>query len=860
MTRKTLFLFTLLIASFTVFAQSESFKNSGVDIELPAGILSLQPLNQNAVRIRFTKEKKIPEQELIYTEEVESPVYKIKEDSKSLKLSLDKIIVVYDKLRHTLTFTDSKGQIILQEKEGGRVLPNSTVQGEPVFEVEQHFLSPVDEYLFGTGQFQDGYLNVRGLTRRLTQVNTQIAVPFVLSNKGYGILWNNYGLTDFNPADESVKLLPAETGVQAVTVDATSTKGNKRETRLFKSFTARFSVPADGQYGLLLDVGQRMARKHYISIDGNKIVDVNNLWLPPTTSVIVNLSKGEHFVEVQGVQEDAPVLYWRQVNDENVFRYPVARSLDYTVFSGSADEIVAGYRQLTGETPMLPLWALGYIHCRERYNTQSELLENAREFRKRKLPVDVIVQDWQWWGKYGWNAMQFDESKYPDPGKMVRELHDMNMHLMLSVWSKIDKQSTLGKQMESKGFYIPGTDWIDFFNPDAAAFYWQNFSGKLLKPYKIDAWWQDATEPENDDLLNRRVNNGKTPGELFRNVYPLFVNKTVYEGLRKDDPGRRAMILTRSGFSGIQRYGAVTWSGDVGNDWETLRRQIAGGLGQMATGLPWWTYDAGGFFRPSDQYTSKDYQERMLRWIQTGTFLPLMRIHGYMSQTEPWRYGEQVEHIISEFLDLRYRLLPYIYSQAAFVAYQGGTFMRPLIFDFSQDKEALKQENEYMFGKSLLINPITQGNVRNWRTYLPEHTAGWVDFWNGKTYEGGQYVDIPVTIDRIPVFVKAGTILPMGMKKQYALERPNTPLEIYIYPGEDASFTLYEDEGDNYNYENGAYSNIMFQWNNHKRVLTIEEREGEYPGMQLSRTFRIISPSAEKTVVYQGKKMTVRLP
>ena len=860
MTRKTLFLFTLLIASFTVFAQSKSFKNSGVDIELPAGILSLQPLNQNAVRIRFTKEKNIPEQELIYTEEVESPVYKIKEDSKSLKLSLDKIIVVYDKLRHTLTFTDSKGQIILQEKEGGRVLQNSTVQGEPVFEVEQHFLSPVDEYLFGTGQFQDGYLNVRGLTRRLTQVNTQIAVPFVLSNKGYGILWNNYGLTDFNPADESVKLLPAETGVQAVTVDATSTKGNKRETRLFKSFTARFSVSADGQYGLLLDVGQRMARKHYISIDGNKIVDVNNLWLPPTTSVIVNLSKGEHFVEVQGVQEDAPVLYWRQVTDETVFRSPVARSLDYTVFSGSADEIVAGYRQLTGETPMLPLWALGYIHCRERYNTQSELLENAREFRKRKLPVDVIVQDWQWWGKYGWNAMQFDESKYPDPGKMVRELHDMNMHLMLSVWSKIDKQSTLGKQMESKGFYIPGTDWIDFFNPDAAAFYWQNFSGKLLKPYKIDAWWQDATEPENDDLLNRRVNNGKTPGEFFRNVYPLFVNKTVYEGLRKDDPGRRAMILTRSGFSGIQRYGAVTWSGDVGNDWETLRRQIAGGLGQMATGLPWWTYDAGGFFRPSDQYTSKDYQERMLRWIQTGTFLPLMRIHGYMSQTEPWRYGEQVEHIISEVLDLRYRLLPYIYSQAAFVAYQGGTFMRPLIFDFSQDKEALKQENEYMFGKSLLINPITQGNVRNWRTYLPEHTAGWVDFWNGKTYEGGQYVDIPVTIDRIPVFVKAGTILPMGMKKQYALERPNTPLEIYIYPGEDASFTLYEDEGDNYNYENGAYSNIMFQWNNHKRVLTIEEREGEYPGMQLSRTFRIISPSAEKTVVYQGKKMTVRLP
>ena len=414
--------------------------------------------------------------------------------------------------------------------------------------------------------------------------------------------------------------------------------------------------------------------------------------------------------------------------------------------------------------------------------------------------------------------------------------------------------------MESKGFYIPGTDWIDFFNPNAAAFYWHNFSSKLLKPYKIDAWWQDATEPENDDLLNRRINNGKTPGEFYRNVYPLFVNKTVYEGLRKDDPDRRAMILTRSGFSGIQRYGAVTWSGDVGNDWETLRRQIAGGLGQMATGLPWWTYDAGGFFRPSDQYTNKDYQERMLRWIQAGTFLPLMRIHGYMSQTEPWRYGEQVEHIVSDFLDLRYRLLPYIYSHTALVSHQGGTFMRPLIFDFSQDKEALKQQNEYMFGNSLLINPITQSNVQSWKTYLPEHEAGWIDFWNGKAYEGGQYVDIPASIEKIPIFVKAGTILPLGMKKQYASENLSAPLEIHIYPGEDASFILYEDEGDNYNYEKGAYSNIRFNWNDRKRVLTIEERQGEYPGMQANRTLRIISPSAEKTVVYQGKRMKIQLP
>lgn len=840
------------------YAQNNSSGDGSVRIELTEGVLSLQPIHRNAIRVRFIKNAVDSIEELIYTEPVSTPIYKVQENNESLTLRLEQITAVFDKRRRTLTFTNAEGQPILQEKEGGRLLRNSSIQGEPAFIAEQSFLSPTDEYLFGTGQFQDGYLNIRGLPRRLTQVNTQIAIPFVLSNKGYGILWNNYGLTEFNPADNCVKLIPASTEGPAVTVDATSTTGNKRETRRFKSFAATINVPADGQYGLLLDVGPRMARKHYISVDGKDIVDVNNLWLPPTTSVLVNLAKGEHNIEVRGVQDDNPVLHWRQVTDETTFRSPVAQSLDYTVFSGNADEIIAAYRRLTGKAPMLPLWAFGYIHCRERYNTQAELLENAHEFRKRQLPVDVIVQDWQWWGKYGWNAMQFDEDKYPDPGKMVQELHAMNLRLMLSVWSKVDKQSQLGKQMNEKGYYIPGTDWIDFFNHRAAAFYWDNFSNRLVKPYGIDAWWQDATEPENDDLLNRRVNNGKTPGEFYRNVYPLFVNKTVYEGLRKDAPYRRAMILTRSAFSGIQRYGAVTWSGDVGNDWETLPRQIAGGLGQMATGLPWWTYDAGGFFRPSDQYTDAGYQERMLRWIQAATFLPLMRVHGYMSQTEPWRYGEEVESIIARFLRLRYRLLPYIYSQAASVSHQDATLMRPLIFDFSQDKEALEQRNEYMFGKSLLINPVTEGNVQQWKTYLPQHAAGWVDFWNGKKYQGGQYIEVPVSMDKIPVFVKAGTILPMGMNRQYTSENPGAPLEIHIYPGEDASFTLYEDEGDNYNYDEGEYSNITFRWDDCKQALTIEERQGKYPGMPRHRNFRIIGPSMEKTVLYKGKTMRVQ--
>ena len=346
-------------------------------------------------------------------------------------------------------------------------------------------------------------------------------------------------------------------------------------------------VPRSGSYSLLLDVGQRMARKYYLVIDGQKIVDVNNLWLPPTTSAIVELTAGKHDIEVQGERNDKPVLYWRPVSEETVFRSPVAQMLDYTVFAGNGDEVIASYRELSGPAPMMPLWSLGYIHCRERYNTQAELLENAREFRERKLPIDMIVQDWQYWGKYGWNAMKFDEDRYPDPGSMMKELHEMDVRLMISVWSKIDAQSEVGKQAKEKGYYIPGSDWIDFFNPDAAAFYWQNFRTGLLK-YGIDAWWQDATEPENDDLQNRRINREQTPGEVYRNVYPMYVSKTIYEGLRQDDPDRRAMIFTRSGFSGMQRYAAATWSGDVGHDWETLRRQIVGGLGQMAPGLPWW--------------------------------------------------------------------------------------------------------------------------------------------------------------------------------------------------------------------------------------------------------------------------------
>ena len=634
-------------------------------------------------------------------------------------------------------------------------------QGQPVFTATNHqlvngeatlaFASPEDEYLYGLGQFQDGYSNVRGLSRRLTQVNTQISIPMLISSKGYGILWNNYGLTEFNPCSQSVSMKKRAGAGQQEVVDVTSTEGGKKEVRERHIFEATIDIAEAGDYALLLDVGQKMARRHNLAIDGLNVIEMQNLWLPPTASKIVHLEAGRHTLEAELTKDDTPTLFYNKVGDKTTFRSPIADAVDYTVFIGTPDEIIATYRELTGECPLMPEWALGYIHCRERFHSSDEILQTARRFRDEQMPLSVIVQDWQWWGKYGWNAMQFDEDYYPDPKALTDSLHQMDVRLMVSVWSKIDSTSVVGRQMKQDDYYIPGTDWIDFFNPEAAAAYWKNFRERLV-PLGIDAWWQDATEPENDDLAGRRVNNGKWAGELVRNIFPLLVNKTVYEGLV--EAGKDPMILTRCGFAGIQRYGSAMWSGDVGNDWETFRRQITAGLGMQAAGIPWWTYDAGGFFRPQDQYTNQDYIERMFRWIETSVYLPLMRVHGYMSNTEPWNYGPEAQAIITKCLKERERLQPYIQKCAERVSTEGYTLMRPLVFDFANDPEALKKKHEYMFGPELLISPVTEPGVTEWTTYLPQNKNGWRDQHTGKKYEGGQYVTTPVDKSYIPVFVR----------------------------------------------------------------------------------------------------------
>ena len=651
----------------------------------------------------------------------------------------------------------------------GQTLTVRDKNGQAVFKATRHqltdgvatlaFDSPEDEYLFGLGQFQDGYSNVRGLSRRLTQVNTQISMPMLLSSKGFGVLWNNYGMTEFNPSDQSIRLerkmdsgKRKENGLEKEVVDVTTTAGNKKEVRERHIFEAELDIEEPGNYALLLDVGQKMARRHNLFIDGKPVIEMQNLWLPPTASKIVLLDEGRHTLTAELTKDDQPTVYYHRIEDETVLRSPVATAVDYTVFVGTPDEIIATFRELTGPCPQMPKWALGYIHCRERFHSSQEILETANRFKAEQMPVSMLVQDWQWWGKYGWNAMQFDETYYPDPKALTDSLHKMDIRLMLSVWSKIDKNSEVGKQMERDGYYIPETDWIDFFNPDAAAAYWKHFNERLV-PTGIDAWWQDATEPENDDLAGRRVNNGRWSGEQVRNVYPLLVNKTVYEGLVA--AGKEPMILTRCGFPGIQRYGSALWSGDVGNDWSTFAHQIVAGLGVQAAGHPWWTYDAGGFFRPRNQYTDSAYIERMLRWIETSVYLPLMRVHGYMSNTEPWNYGDEAKAIIAECLKERERLRPYIEACAERVAKEGYTLMRPLIFDFADDETALRQSCEYMFGPELLVSPVTEPGVTEWKTYLPKQKGGWTEIHTGKHYDGGQYVTTKVSKAYIPVFKRS---------------------------------------------------------------------------------------------------------
>ncbi|HDR50981.1 MAG TPA: DUF5110 domain-containing protein [Mariniphaga anaerophila] len=837
----------------------------GVNILFSEGTFGIYPVADNALRIKYFEGQERVMPEFVFTSDYQIPEFEVTEDRNRIRVIVKNMFVELNKRTGNLTFADQSGNVFLREKAGSRKLKPDSVMGEPCYFVEQSFDSPADESIFGLGQFQDGHFNLKGVSRRLTQVNSQISIPFIYSSKGYGLLWHQYGLTDFNPADNFITLEKQENPVESEKiVEVTTTSGTQKLSQNQSLYTGKFSVPQDGEYSIFMDLGD-MGNRHYVVIDGNPVIDQSNMWLPPTAGTLVNLKAGEHDVQLVCKSDNVPALSWKLKDNATTFRSPNAKKLDYVVFAGSADEVIASYRSLTGHAPLLPRWAYGFWQCRERYTSAAHLVETVKEFRKRKLPMDVIVQDWQYWGNRGWGVPQFDETQYPNPSGFIKEIHDLNAHFNISIWSNPDKNSEIGKEYTAKNRFIPGTKWLDYFNPETRKDYWTTLKENMFD-HGVDSWWMDAVEPENDALKGEITHIGL--GDFYRLTYPLMVSRAVYEGQRETTSDKRVCILTRSAFSGQQRYGVINWSGDVGGDWDAYRRQIVAGLNFTITGLPYWTTDIGGFFRPgSSQYTDEKFHELLTRWYQWGAFNPIFRMHAYQTETEPWKYGQTVEDNMRKMLNLRYRLLPYIYSEAWQVTGHGSTLMRPLVMDFRDDAAAVEQSYEYMFGPALLVAPVTESGVNEWDVYLPK-SAGWYDFWSGERFEGGQTIKTDAPLDRIPLFVKNGSIIPMGPFIQYSTERSD-PIEIRIYPGADGEFTLYEDENDNYNYEDGAYSTIAFIWDDEHKALTIDERRGSFPGMLTERTFNILKVSKnrgagmdrvqkhDQVVTYTGKKAVV---
>jgi len=526
---------------------------------------------------------------------------------------------------------------------------------------------------------------------------------------------------------------------------------------------------------------------------------------------------------------------------------------------------------------MFGKWAYGFWQCKNKYKTQEELLAVAHKYRDLHIPVDNIVQDWFWWttmGEFKWS------DKYPDPKGLLDDLHRNHFHLMVSVWPYFYAGSETYADMDRKGFFIDrtiaaafhpkGMALYDATNPEARKYYW-NLMDNALFQIGVDAWWLDTTEPETeareDNLLVRnQVAIGN--GARYANLYPLMTTKAVYDGQRAASDRKRVFILSRSAFAGAQRNAVTAWSGDVNSDWETLKRQIPAGLNFSLSGLPYWTTDIGGF--TSGNPNDPAYRELFIRWFQFGTFCPIFRVHGTRAgdQNELWSYGPEAQKILTAFDRLRYELMPYIYSLAWKTTHEHYTPMRPLVMDFRGDVRAQNIGDQFLYGPALLVNPVTEPAAATRHLYLPK--GQWLDFWSGHRVEGGKSLDAPAALDRIPLYVRAGSILPMGPDVEYAAEKPADPIELRVYRGANAGFTLYEDENDTYAYEQGAYATIPLQWDEAAQALTIGQRQGSFPGMLVNRTFRVVfvaenhgagigaAAQPDRTVRYDGTAITVK--
>jgi alpha-D-xyloside xylohydrolase len=819
---------------------------AGVTLAMSPGKMKLTVCSDSIVRVMYSPTATLPAgQDFVVTNHSwKKTSFKVADADGKVAVTTRKLKVAVDKATGAVAFYDASGKLLLAEPAaGGKTMTAATVNGESSFQPEQTFTSPADEFIYGLGQFQEGIWNWRGMPQELRQLNTEISIPMIVSSRGYGLLWNNAALTEFNPADTEVTLT------------------NK---------SGAFTTTGAGDYVFFVKDGDRRSQVG-VQVNGQTVVAITNMWVTYNLSGKVNLPANTTCsVTLLGGGNRAKISA-RPLGDATTFRSEVGDAIDYYFFYGpTADEIIAGYRLATGDAPLFPKAAYGFWQCRERYSSQAQMLAAASQFRSNQIPVDYIVQDWQYWGNHGWGAYEWDLKAYPDPTNMIAELHTNHFKYMISVWS--NPSGIVGKALAAMTNGLipksPSPPWMDVFNPAVRSLRWKYMDSAFFS-LGADAWWQDATEPGDDGNSVSGVQIFTGSANRMRNSYPLFASEATYDGQRGTDPGKRVVILSRSSYLGQQRYAAAAWSGDISGNWLTFARQIPGGLNYSITGLPYWTTDTGGFFHPRNQYTSPDYNELLTRWFEWSTFCPILRIHGSGTATETWNWLPATQTNLIAYDQLRYRMLPYNYSVAWKITRDHYTPMRALVMDFPMDTNVFAIGDEYMFGPAFLVSPVTTPQAASRPVYLPSGTS-WVDFWTGETLSGGKTVTADAPVNILPLFVRAGSIVPFGPVVQYATEKQADPIELRVYRGADGQFTLYEDEGDSYNYEKGKYATIPFEWNESRQSLTIGKRSGNFPGMLKERTFRVVFVSsghgagptpeekADSVVNYTGKTDVVK--
>ena len=910
-TRRAFMKLVLLVMVLTSISceQKPSYTavDNGVELVLP---------NQQAVRVTFVEDDIVKVEasadaefdageSLIDAYKVEKVDFSVSESVQGVELKSAALTVLIDATSGQISYKDADGNAIISEDK--RSFSPITVEGKSGFTMSQSFDSPDDEAIYGLGQHQANEINYKGKNEELFQYNTKVSIPFIVSTANYGLLWDNYSLTRFGDERpysnlDQFTLYDKEGNPGGLTatyyddknsdhvfieqVESTIDYENLETVEKFpEGFPfANAKIVWEGQ--LAADESGTFRFLCYYAgytkvwVNGDlKFDQWRTAWNPSVAKFNVDMNAGEKYdVKLEWIPDGGvsyiglKALSPRTEKQQNqvTFNSEMGQDIRYYFMAGnSIDDVISGYRTVTGKAQVMPKWAMGFWQSRERYKTQDELLDVLDEFRERHIPIDNIVVDWSYWPKDAWGSHDFDLDRFPDTEGMIDKIHEQNARVMISVWPKFYYTTDHYKAFDEKGWMYTQAvedsvrDWIypgyigsfyDAYSQGARDLFWDQIKTKLYDK-GFDAWWMDASEP--DILSNASMDYRKelsTPTALgpsteYFNAYALMNAKGIYEGQRSEDNDTRVFILTRSGFAGIQKYGAATWSGDIGTRWEDMRAQVSAGINFAMSGLPYWTQDIGGFCVEKRYENAvegsedmNEWRELNARWFQFGAFVPLFRVHGQFPYREVFNLAPENHPMYKSqvyYNKLRYQLMPYIYSLAGWTYTKDYTIMRGLAMDFAEDSNVFNIGDQYMFGPSLMACPVTAYGARSRSVYLPK-SAGWYDVNTGKYLAGGQTIEADAPYERMPMFAKAGSILLHGPEIEYTDEKPADPITIMVFAGADASFDLYEDEGTNYDYENGQYAIIPISWDDASRKLTIGDRKGSFEGMLESRTFRVI--------------------